>query len=120
MGLNLESVGGGMQIDLLWTNPSPTASFSAKTVSLDLSGYDSVMVISDNDYGSIFPPVIVDMGKSGILLQCTDVIRYRKFRTSATGVEFENGSVQNSYNVAEAVSTNSKIVIPYKIYGINF
>lgn len=33
---------GGAKIDLLWTNPSPTTSFAAQTVSLDLSDYDLI------------------------------------------------------------------------------
>ena len=29
---------------LLWTNPSPTSSFAAQTVTLDLSSYDDVEI----------------------------------------------------------------------------
>jgi hypothetical protein len=37
---------------LLWTNPNPTATFSAQTINLDLTNYDGVIVCSSrNDNG---------------------------------------------------------------------
>jgi len=31
-------------LDLLWTNPNPTSAFNAQTLSIDLSGYESVVI----------------------------------------------------------------------------
>lgn len=41
--------GGGITMTPLWNNPSPTAAFAAQTVSLDLSGYDAVIILCVTD-----------------------------------------------------------------------
>ena len=35
-------------MDLLWTNDSPTQVFSPQVVSLDLSGYELIIIITEN------------------------------------------------------------------------
>lgn len=44
MAINLEDVGGKIQMDLLWENPNKGQSFAQQGVYLDLSAYDAVFM----------------------------------------------------------------------------
>ena len=108
---------------LLWTNPNPTSSFSAQTISLDLSKYDMVEVVarqymSDPYYFSSK----TEVGKSGKLFcygyDDARELDARKYSVSTTGVSFETGY----YTPISASSGSTSAIhnIPYKIYGIKF
>ena len=114
--------GSAPKADLLWTNPSPTASFAAQTVSLNLSSYRYVVVTTNlstsnsqaNGYGigKVGASYDTCMGtKSWDSANSRMNANIRRFRASATGVQFYGGG----YSTAE--SSNGK-VIPYRIYGI--
>lgn len=118
-GNNIYPIGyaqGGMKMDLLWTNPSPTASFAAQTVSLDLSDYRCFVVYirhytNDNSISSAF------LVKSDIETMLTAhgqtgnwACRYITSITN-NGVIFGNGKASNG-------SVNDQAGIPYQIYGI--
>ena len=110
---------GGMKMDLLWTNPAPTASFAAQTVSLDLSQYDLVYIKSkrknDNSgyYGSNF--VLIDGIQYSMVNIYGGLIEYRGFTPSESGIVFTNGSLYSTYATG---STNDSYMVPYQIYGI--
>lgn len=56
---------GGCKTDLLWTNPSPTSNFSAQTVSLDLSEYETVIVLfKGGSENSNFSSLVATKGNS--------------------------------------------------------
>lgn len=96
----------GSTIELLWTNSSPSATFPAKKVSLDLSGYDLVMVLGWSYQASaVCSSIIVPVGVKGVITLVGAGTAYRNFSTSSTGVTFEAASVENT-------------ATPYKIYGI--
>ena len=110
---------GGMKIDLLWTNPSPTASFAAQTVSLDLSEYEiigvylllspsykhlSIMNLFTTDGLGVADDAFAICGNDGTYVQ-------RKITSiSPNGITFDSG-----YNGSSA---NNQYAIPYKIFGI--
>ncbi len=50
--------------ELLWTNPSPTSAFPAQTLSIDLSGYESVIVFCKSAASTTCPPVPVVVRKN--------------------------------------------------------
>ena len=112
---------GGMKMDLLWTNPSPTSSFSPQTVSLDLSEYNLVYAIFN-----ISPEVaatsdsawllLIDDERPTIVLNPSYLLRYREVRATSTGVVFGSGLEIQSYG-QDAVTKNDR-VIPRLIYGI--
>lgn len=104
-------------MDLLWENASPTATFSAQTVSLDLSGYHYVYVIVRATTGEAhFGSHIVPVGTSQELLcVATTYLRKRNATISTNGVTFDGGYNQSSINSWEASTASA---IPYRIYGI--
>lgn len=98
-------------MDLLWENASPTSAFSAQTISLDLSEYDLVYLVSGHSaeysnwticdlfpVGSSYCPTHVASASS---------VKARNLRCSNTGIIFENSKVDNN-----------TVLIPQKIYGI--
>lgn len=107
-------------MDLLWTNASPTSAFAGQTVSIDLSDYKLVYIncslantttdgsttalIKMNDYGNLFHG-FVGTG-SGYYVAC------RRAYVTATGVTFTVG------RACTTNTTNNSICIPYQIYGI--
>ena len=110
--MGLASAGSGKNITLLWENSSPTVSFSAKKISLSLSGYDLVVCAAYNSATSLFcvPAVIADVnGGGGIILGSRDG-RYRSFNADETGVTFSAGQDQSE--------TANNVCIPYKLFGI--
>lgn len=109
---SIESEGGG-QIAKLWENASPTSSFAAQTVGLNLAEYDAVSIYYKNKTnGSAFKSTgIVPVGSSVLLDYMTsDALSQRRTATvSADGVTFDGG---NSGSTASTACG-----IPLVIYG---
>lgn len=115
--------GGGvteqsMKTDFLWENPSPSSSFAAQTVSLDLTPYKYVIIVatattSDVNGGFAF-------GRVGDGIQYNIVLRnyntsstfayVRRFEVTTTGVTFETGIRDTTEGTGYA--------IPKAIYGV--
>ena len=109
---------------LLWTNPNPTSSFSAQTISLDLSKYDAVEVVAKGWHAD---PYVIFFGArvgEGAEIMTYGGIDYavelntRKFTLSSTGVAFQSG-YKTALNSTTGSVSNSHC-IPTKIYGIKF
>ena len=125
----LADVSGGMNIDdlepvLLWTNPSPTANFAAQTVSLDLSGYEGVLV---EFYATVSTQKLcareyVKKGESYIgsgvkstynasgNLETNSLYTRGILHVDDNGIEFSVGM--------NGTSTANQVMIPTKIYGV--
>lgn len=108
---------GGMKMDLLWTNPSPTSAFASQTVSLDLSDYDYVYIVvrvttGEAHYGSFF---IKTGSTEELLCVATTYLRKRNATVSQSGITFDGGYNQASVSSWEA---NTSSAIPLRIYGI--
>lgn len=104
--------------ELLWENPDDTVEFPSQTVTLDLTGYRSVIVLSkfrmDNNSLHVYSKSFIDgvpiqsqaLGGNGSYATCGA----RIFTVNSTGIYFgtgaKNGAVDNSYH------------IPIKIYGV--
>ena len=109
---------GGIKIVKLWENASPTSSFAAQTVSLNLSGYDGVFVTAKfqtNGTDVKASTGFIAKGLKGCILVTngtTDSLRYRSFDVSETGVVFSAGKqISNSNETTGAA-------IPVYIYGV--
>lgn len=113
----VDTVKLGIDMDLLWTNPDPTSSFVAQTISLNLSGYDYVYVIVRATTGeSHFGSYIVPVGASQELLcVATTYLRKRNATVSTSGITFDGGYNQASISTWDS---NTSSAIPYQIYGI--
>ena len=117
----IHAVGGGGTgttsdtiMDLLWTNPSPSANFAAQTISLDLSDYVAAIVVPKlaPSSGSMRKPVICYKGMQTSCFEPNGGTNYltRGVTVSNTGVEFGVGSYNGS--------TNNTYWIPVYIYGL--
>ena len=106
-----DKANGSFSPELLWTNPNPTSSFEEQTISLDLSEYKYIILITrtgaedEYDYKpreSIIIPINTeyDYGVSSY-----GSTLYRTVKATTTGVEFGRYSESNR-------------TIPYKVYGL--
>lgn len=118
-GNNIYPVGyaqGGMKMDLLWTNPSPTSDFATQAVSLDLTDYqfliiDCVWSTQHTSYSTFF---LCKQGETASVLLSnptnTGVLGTRYVTVSTTGVVISDAK--------NGTTTSNNVVIPKKIYGI--
>ena len=106
---------GAMHWNLLWTNASSSSSFAAQTVSLDLSGYDIILIIGvfSANYNTVLAPVFSTVGEKGqlIFVGQNGKVGSRDMTVTATGVQFDVGYY-------DATSDKNAYAIPLKIYGI--
>lgn len=108
-------VNGGVKIDLLWTNPSPTQNFNAQTLSLDSTGYDMLMITAKNvPGGGVYYNNLIYKGMTEqqfIASFSSDGVDRRGI-TSVTdsSIVFNTGYVN--------ATSGAGYAIPYKIYGI--
>lgn len=115
-------VSSGMQMDLLWTNASPTSQFAAQTVSLNLSSYGmvAVQIVFTGDsplYSPLcFANIGVECSASVIANWDADKTAVRSFTASSTGVAFGAGGYHDFGN--KSFTGNNSYAIPVKIYGI--
>lgn len=100
----------------LWENASRTSSFSPQTISLDLSGYDEVLIYSCleasryNDY-MVISRCPVGETAFAFLVWADDGARlHRSAHTSSSGIVFNNAYHSGGVDNAS--------VMPYRIYGI--
>lgn len=106
--------GGGVTVTLVWTNPNPTSNFAAQTLSLDLSGYDAVAIVSrqagNTDRVSWDFALIGETIVTQVKNMASATIYGRSAEATSSGIVFGNG-----YAGSTAGATNA---IPVKIYGI--
>lgn len=104
----------------LWENPSPTASFAAQKVSLDLSEYALVLILfrGVNQSGTGDDMSIVGTVGSNVYMSGTAYHAFKRNAQIATdGVEFFNGYFNGGYGTADWRLFNTAC-IPTAIYGI--
>ena len=110
----------GVEMELLWENASPTSNFAKQTVELDLSEYDSVMVLAKVNTAAIpiyLPPVYITIGGEGMLLCCWRVLMRRQISSvTTTSVVFDDSYSVPNYSTTEVV--DNSCTVPYQIYGI--
>lgn len=108
---------GGAKMDLLWTNPSPTSAFAGKTISIDLSNYDLIIIdhYTNNAVGSDtqqhMQQILLKEVGQGFLISGFNYYQRRKVSLiDNTGITFGGG-----WYIAQA---DNSVCIPQKIYGI--
>ena len=125
--LDADDVGAMSEWELLWTNASPSSSFTAQTVSLDLSNYDAVFVISnmmttgENNIG-----VFVRKGLAtetnivmygAIVAASVMAVQRRGVTATDTGVVFSDAKLKAATSTSAGSTENSRC-IPLYIFGI--
>lgn len=110
-----------MHWDLLWENASPTSSFSAQTVSLDLSDYTFVIIgFRWSESGDQINWQVCMVGETNKITRVdidskTPWIARRSAQVSATGVTF---TAADQGSTSTAPYTANGEMIPALIYGI--
>lgn len=122
----------GIQMVKLWENASPTSSFAAQTVSLDLNDYDMVeisfyqatnqpymhtkriVVGSSSDLGVVTTRFLETSGTSTSGSWTTS----RQVTTSTTKITFGAGAYEYVYVNSDNHIVNNIYTIPVAIYGI--
>lgn len=117
----------GSTMTLLWENASPTSNFAIQTISMDLSEYDAIMLLtrrstSVHDIGFGIS-VLGHRGFAQNLAVYTDVsagvlICGREFTPSASGILIGGGAYKFSNIAMTACNFDDSYAIPYRIYGI--
>ena len=102
-------------LDLLWTNASPTSAFDSQTISIDLSKYSMVYIVTrrKNDNDNLHGSKIIKKGESAQIFTYLfgAGLSYREIsKVSDSGVIFAAGVYQEI--------NNSEYGIPIYIYGI--
>lgn len=107
----------GKGVDLLWTNASPTSTFAAQVVPIDLSGYAYCIIsfhnfaTSSGWYGVVAQECVI--GEKNIL-QFVSPTNNRAGNRAATvstsGISFSACTYNDD--------TNNGYCIPYKIFGV--
>ena len=104
--------------DLLWTNSSPTSSFAAQTVAVDLSGYDFITVVayeSTSNAVEMSATISNTIGAKGRLFLMANSRQFRAIEIGATGVVF---GVGRSGAISETAAEDNTAAVPVYIYGI--
>ena len=115
---------GGVSMKSLWENASPTSDFATQTISLNLSGYEYVLVryLYSTDYQGQNQIAIVKVGRDAYLT-FTGVVStniYLSQRTISVGsdsVAF-GAPVYKTYASTSKPTANNKYCIPIEIIGI--
>lgn len=117
---------GGSMLTKLWENPSPSSSFSAKTISLDLSGYTAIAVqfhYSNATETASVRMALVDGSAyeafqlNGIQNSGITYVGRRTFTVTTTRVAFA-AAYHKATNSTASVSADNGYMIPVAIYGI--
>ena len=115
---NLGIIGDPLTMKTLWVNASPTSNFWEQTISLDLSGYEYVLVrYLDSTYGDLDQISIVKVGrKTNLISMESKGFNRRRVSLGGGSVEFGDSSHQ-SYTGGSNISSGS-YCIPVEIIGI--
>lgn len=101
---------------VVWETASRTSSFEPQTLSLDLSGYDEVLIYScleasqNNDYMVVSRCPVGERALAHFTWGDDNVSLHRFAKTSKTGIEF--------FNAYHGGAVDNASLMPYKIYGI--
>lgn len=105
---------------LLWTNPNPNNEFAPQTVSVDLSGYNEILLVYKlgTYWTRIGSLLITEFGNTYLLNESgyDGRISRREVSMSSNGATFGAASFYNTY-AASSTNTDNKLKVPYRIYA---
>lgn len=120
---------GGMKMDLLWTNPSPTSDFAAQTVPLDLSEYSMLIIVTEVTSlwaaSYCFPKILNKAFALHFVTENNSNSRIRAVTFTSSGVEFGNGMNNGSTNNAEQkpkyiYGIKMSYIVPTSVHGLQY
>ena len=127
----------GITSTKVWENASPTSSFAAQTIALDLTEFDAVIIKWETSSSSTYPvlqtvnptdliPVggkktcIAVLGSSFTKANDAENLCLRSVSVDTSGVKFYSGTENNFYNggTTKFGSSRNTLMVPLAIYGI--
>lgn len=115
---------GGVSMKSLWINASPTSDFAAQTISLNLNGYEYVLVryLYSTGYQSQDQIAIVKVGREAYLtftgaVSTNIYLSQRTISVGSDSVAF-GAPVYKTYASTSDPTANNKYCIPVEIIGI--
>lgn len=107
----------GIDMELLWTNSSPTSAFAAQTVALDLSDYSLFLLIYKGYHtNDVYFSYLGTINMSARLSCMTDISRFRDITVTSGGIQFGTAKKYTTYGGAS--TDDNDHIVPYKIYGV--
>ena len=126
LGVTLANL-GGVSMKSLWINASPTSDFATQTISLNLSGYEYVLVryLYSTDYQSDDQIAVFKVGRAGYLTftgaastsSGNILLSQRTISVGSDSVAF-GAPVYKNYSSTANATANNKYCIPVEIIGI--
>lgn len=115
---------GGVSMKSLWINASPTSDFATQTISLNLNGYEYVLVryLYSTNYQSYDQIAIVKVGREAYLtftgaVSTNIYLSQRTISVGSDSVAF-GAPVYKTYASTSSPTANNKYCIPVEIIGI--
>ena len=115
--IGFTSAGGNNELELLWTNPHPTDSFVAQTITLgkSISNYKYIVFAcyggSTNTHGTI----------ENVLRATTETSQFRVYcviRSRLVSISQSNNTVTFSVGYNNDLSIDNSLCVPAYVYGI--
>lgn len=108
---------------LLWTNPSFSSDFTAKTVSLDLKSYDAILVEMSTVFGDATTTRIIRKSVTEMIHDLATsttnlAFLYRSATPTDTGVQFSGCSMR--VQGQSSAQDRNQYLKPRYIYGVRF
>lgn len=113
-----------LQIDLLWTNASPTSAFAPQSIDLNFSDYDYLII----DFNVVGQASVYDTTPHQIYMCKNEPGNYRVnavhnmfttryFVITSNGFYFNSGGYFGIYG-GDTITEDNNLNIPYQIYGV--
>lgn len=119
----VQNAGGssGITFDTLWTNPSPTSSFAAQDVDVDLSNYTwfAVKYKYQTSYPHDCPLAVFSVDEENKILMVSNISTNR---TGGRVLYYTISTKKIHFNAAgyNGSATSNITCVPIEIYGIKF
>ena len=121
-GQTLDKVLKEEKLKLLWTNPAPTATFGAQTLSLDLTKYDLINVLTTTNINSNYLQNHIFVKLPDTYQTVVDFLgsqkTHRNLKVSNSGIEFTVNTKYSAYQSETMGTTDNALNRPIYIYGI--
>lgn len=108
-----------LNMDLLWTNASPTSGFANQTISLDFTNYKMLyfeFLRQNNNQDDLFSYILLS-NKSYYCMQFNNVFMARQVTIGNNEIIFADCLNFVSYNGTN-IASNNNFSIPHRIFGI--
>lgn len=111
---------GGLSMELIWQNASPTSTFAAQSISIsNLQNYSKILVIARYSTGSnngITAMFDTATGALGAIIGAATYTGWRNFTVKSNAIQFDGATYRTTYG--GGVATDNAYFVPVEIYGI--